>query len=90
MTYLRELENRRKTILETITTQGKLTSELEDLATDPDIRKWLRELALDRGSFVSHVRKKFKDSKTKFQMYYDYKEQVKTIPSHRMQDHRPL
>lgn len=166
MTYFRELENRRETILETIKAQGKLTVELEtkintttnkteledlylpykpkratraskardagleplalwllnlsdtsanikdfsapyineekgfessekaisgacdilaeDLANDSEIRKWLRELALNRGSFVSKVRKKFGESKTKFQMYYDYKEQVKTIPSHRM------
>ena len=166
MTYFRELEDRRETILETIKAQGKLTAELEtkintttnkteledlylpykpkratraskaretgleplalwllnlsdttanienfaapyineekgyessgkalsgacdilaeDLANDSDIRKWLRELALNRGSFVSNVRKKFEDSKTKFQMYYDYQEQVKTIPSHRM------
>ncbi|MEE8378569.1 MAG: Tex family protein [Candidatus Aminicenantaceae bacterium] len=166
MTYFRELEDRRKTILETIKTQGKLTAELEtklniitnkteledlylpykpkratraskardagleplalwllslsdaeaniaahaatyineekgfvtsektlsgacdilaeDLANDSDIRKWLRELAIDKGSFTSKVRKSFEDSKTKFQMYYDYHEQVKTIPSHRM------
>jgi len=166
MTYFRELEDRRETILETIKSQGKLTVELEtkinttinkteledlylpykpkratraskardagleplalwllnlsdttanletfattyineeegfetsgktlsgacdiiaeDLANDSDIRKWLRELALNSGSFSSKVRKKFKDMKTKFQMYYDYKEQVKTIPSHRM------
>ncbi len=166
MTYFRELEDRRETILETIKAQGKLTTELEtkintttnkteledlylpykpkratraskardagleplalwllniseaeadiesfaaayinkekgfetsekalsgagdiiaeDLANDSDIRKWLRELAIDKGSFASKVRKKFEDSKTKFQMYYDYHEQVKTIPSHRM------
>jgi len=166
MTYFRELEDRRETILETIKAQGKLTSELEtkintttnkteledlylpykpkratraskardagleplalwllnlsdkeadietftatyinkekgfetsektlsgakdilaeDLANDSDIRKWLRKLAIDKGSFVSKVRKKFEDSKTKFQMYYDYQEQVKTIPSHRI------
>ncbi len=166
MTYFRELEDRRTTILETIKTQGKLTAELEaklniitnkteledlylpykpkratraskardagleplalwllsisdaeaniaahaatyinegkefvtsekalsgacdilaeDLANDSDIRKWLRELAIDKGSFVSKVRKKFENSKTKFQMYYDYHELAKTIPSHRM------
>ncbi|MFC2160480.1 Tex family protein [Acidobacteriota bacterium] len=166
LSYFRELEDRRETILETIKAQGKLTAELEtkintttnkteledlylpykpkratraskardagleplalwllnlsdttadietfattylneekgfetsektlagacdilaeDLANDSDIRKWLRELALNRGSFSSEVRKKFKDSKTKFQMYHDYQEQVKTIPSHRM------
>ncbi len=166
MTYFRELEDRRTTILETIKTQGKLTAELEnklnritnkteledlylpykpkratraskardagleplalwllsisdadaniaahaatyinegkgfvtsektlsgacdilaeDLANDSDIRKWLRELAIEKGSFTSKVRKPFEDSKTKFQMYYDYHEQVKSIPSHRM------
>ncbi len=166
MTYFRELEDRRETILDTVRAQGKLTAELEtkintvtnkteledlylpykpkratraskardagleplalwllnlsdttadietfaasyindekgfestekalsgacdilaeDLANDSDIRKWLRELAINKGSFTSKVRKKFRDSKTKFQMYYDYSEQTKTIPSHRM------
>ena len=56
----------------------------EDLANNSDIRKWLRELAVEKGSFASKVRKKFEDAKTKFQMYYDYNEQAKIIPSHRM------
>ncbi len=56
----------------------------EDLANDSDIRRWLRELAINKGAFSSKVRKKFRDSKTKFQMYYDYRELAKTIPSHRI------
>ena len=56
----------------------------EELSDDADIRKWLRELAFRKGSMVSTVKKKFTDKKTKFNMYYDYKEPVSSIPSHRI------
>jgi uncharacterized protein len=56
----------------------------EDSSTDPDLRRQQRELAMDRGFFVSKVRKDFEGTKTKFEMYYDYREPTKSIPSHRM------
>jgi len=56
----------------------------EFLSENADIRKWLRELAVQRGYLVSQVRKEFVAEKTKFQMYYDYKEKITEIPSHRI------
>jgi len=64
--------------------QGACDILAEDAAIDPDLRRRLRELALERGFFVSKVRKGFEGSKTKFEMYYDYREPTKSIPSHRM------
>lgn len=66
------------------TLQGAQDILAEKLAENADIRKRLRETALEKGSFVSQVKKEFKAQKTKFQMYYDYSEDVKNIPSHRM------
>jgi protein Tex len=55
----------------------------EELSEDAEVRKWLRTLASDKGVVASVVRKEFAEQKTKYQMYYDYKEPVKNIPSHR-------
>lgn len=56
----------------------------EELSDNADIRKKLRDLALKEGFFHSSVKNRFADQKTKFQMYYDFKEKVNQIPSHRM------
>jgi uncharacterized protein len=64
--------------------QGACDILAEDSSTDPHLRRRLRELALDRGFFVSKVRKDFEGTKTKFEMYYDYREPTKSIPSHCM------
>ncbi len=56
----------------------------EEMADDAEARKELRRLALDEGHFGTTVKKEFAQEQTKFQMYYDYKENVATTPSHRM------
>ncbi|MGA1823824.1 MAG: Tex family protein [bacterium] len=56
----------------------------EELADNADIRKWLREYAFKNGVIISTVKKDFSDTKTKFSQYYDYKETVKSISSHRI------
>lgn len=56
----------------------------EELSDDAENRKWLRKLASKNGEAVCVVRKDFKEKKTKFNMYYDYKEPVKDAPSHRI------
>ncbi len=55
----------------------------EELSDNADIRKWFREMAMEEGEMISKVKKDFEEKKTKFEMYYDYKEPVKAIPSHR-------
>ncbi len=56
----------------------------EDLSDDAENRKWLRKLAFDNGDLFSNVRKEFAEKKTKFSMYYEYREPVKNTPSHRV------
>ncbi len=55
----------------------------ERLSDDADVRKWLRELAVAQGMMVAVATKEFVEKKTKFSMYYDYREKVSQVPSHR-------
>lgn len=56
----------------------------EELSDNADIRKWMRETAIDEGFISSEVKKEYEGKKTKFEMYYNYKEKVSTLPSHRI------
>jgi uncharacterized protein len=56
----------------------------EMISEDADLRKVLRKVVFDEGVVVSSKVKDAADEQEKFRMYYDYREPVKTIPSHRM------
>ncbi len=56
----------------------------EWVSEDADLRKALRALVFDEGVVVSRKTLDAVDEREKFKMYYEYKEPVKTIPSHRM------
>jgi protein Tex len=56
----------------------------ETVSEDADLRKALRQLMFDEGIIVSKKSFDAVDEQEKFKMYYDYREPVKTIPSHRM------
>jgi uncharacterized protein len=56
----------------------------EWISEDADLRKALRQVVFDEGTVVSHKTTDAVDEQEKFKMYYEYKEPVKTIPSHRM------
>jgi len=56
----------------------------EWISEDADLRKALRALVFDEGIVVSKKAMDAVDEQEKFKMYYEYKEPVKTIPSHRM------
>ncbi len=56
----------------------------ERLADDAEIRAMVRRLTSDQGVFNSRVAADKKDQVTKFEMYYDFQEALKAIPSHRM------
>ncbi len=49
-----------------------------------EIRKRLRQTVLGEGLVVSRKIEDAADTEQKFQMYYDYREPARTIPSHRM------
>jgi uncharacterized protein len=56
----------------------------EWISEDADLRQALRKLVFDEGIIVSRKVTDAADDQQKFKMYYEYREPVKTIPSHRM------
>jgi uncharacterized protein len=56
----------------------------ETISENADLRKALRQLMFDEGIIASKKTFDAVDEQEKFKMYYDYREPVKTIPSHRM------
>lgn len=56
----------------------------ERLSDDADARAMVRRLTAEQGIMMSRVAGDKKDQVTKFEMYYDFQEPLKVIPSHRM------
>ena len=56
----------------------------ETISDSADIRKLLRRAMFEEGVIVSKKSTDAVDEQEKFKMYYDYREPVKQIPSHRM------
>jgi len=56
----------------------------ETISEDAALRKVLRQLLYDEGIITSRKATDAVDEQEKFKMYYDYREPVKSIPSHRM------
>ncbi len=56
----------------------------ERISEVAELRKALRQLLHDEGVIVSRKAMDAADPQEKFKMYYEYRELVKTIPSHRM------
>jgi len=56
----------------------------ERLSDDADARALVRRLTWEEGVFCSRVASDKAGSVSKFEMYYDYREPLKSIPSHRM------
>jgi len=56
----------------------------EQLSEDADARALVRQLTWEQGVFCSQVATGKAGAVTKFEMYYDYQEPLKEIPSHRM------
>ncbi len=55
----------------------------EKIAENLAVRACVRTAFAEEGIIVSKVRKEKATAPTKFEQYYDFKERVKTIPSHR-------
>jgi uncharacterized protein len=56
----------------------------ELISEDAEVRKAARALMYDEGIITARKASDAKDEQEKFKMYYEYREPVKTIPSHRM------
>jgi uncharacterized protein len=55
----------------------------ELISDDAEVRKFIREITLAKGILISRVKEDFREQKTKFNQYYDFKEPLKSILSHR-------
>jgi protein Tex len=56
----------------------------EMISENADFRKALRRMMFEHGAIVSHKSATAVDEQEKFRMYYEYREPVNKIPSHRM------
>jgi len=56
----------------------------ERISEDAELRKLTRHVMYEEGVIQSHRAMDAVDEQEKFKMYYEYREPVKTIPSHRM------
>lgn len=64
--------------------QGACDIVAEVWAEDAATRGWLAEQAVGFGRVASKVKRGKKESGSKFEMYFDYDEPVKRVPSHRL------
>jgi protein Tex len=64
--------------------QGARHILAENISDDADIRKLLRNAMFQEGVIFSNKTVDAVDEQQKFKMYYEYREPVKQIPSHRM------
>ncbi|MFC4075326.1 Tex family protein [Salinithrix halophila] len=62
--------------------QGAMDIIAEDLADDADIRKWVRDYTWKNGILASEA--KDGQARTVYEMYYDRREPVRKMPSHRV------
>lgn len=56
----------------------------ERLSDDADARAVVRRLTREQGVMNARVAADYKEQVTKFEMYYDYQEPLRNVPSHRM------
>ncbi|MGA1795954.1 MAG: Tex family protein [bacterium] len=69
------------TIEEVYREAGYICAEM--IAEDASLRKFVRDLTMRKGEVVSRVKPGFETEPTKYTMYYDYREPVNGIASHR-------
>ncbi|MDR0978079.1 MAG: RNA-binding transcriptional accessory protein, partial [Endomicrobium sp.] len=63
---------------------GAVDIAAELISENTDIREMLRNFIISSGSIRSKAVKTAENLKTKYDMYYNYSESLKTIPSHRL------
>jgi uncharacterized protein len=64
--------------------QGASDILAEQLSEDADARAMVRRLTWEKGLFCSRVATDHAGKISKYEMYYDYREPLRDIPSHRM------
>ncbi len=64
--------------------QGAMDIIAEQVADDPDKRKKIRSFTFQNGTLKVAKKKDADDPQSVYEMYYDYEEPIKHIPSHRV------
>lgn len=62
--------------------QGAMDIIAESISDEAATRAWVRKYTMDHGMMVSEA--KAKDSESVYEMYYNYREAAKKMPSHRI------
>ena len=75
------LNDKVKSVEDAITGAGYIISEW--ISDNASYRKWIRSYTYRTGILVTKVKKNAEDEKKVYEMYYDYKEEVKRIKPHR-------
>ncbi|MEW5822086.1 MAG: Tex family protein [Cyanobacteriota bacterium] len=63
---------------------GAIDIIAEIISDNANLRNWIRNFTLNNAILTVKVKKGFEKETTKFEMYYNYEEPLKKIPSHRM------
>jgi uncharacterized protein len=63
---------------------GAIDIVAEQISDNADIRGMVRNFIISTGSIRSKATKAAENLKTKYDMYYDYNEPLKSVPSHRL------
>jgi len=63
--------------------QGASDILAEEIAENPDYRKFVRKIYAAKSLIVSQVKKEHEDERSKFEMYYQHSEPLAKVPSHR-------
>ena len=64
--------------------QGALDIIAEWISDEEYLRGWIRDTIKKKGMLYAKARPKWKEKKTKYMQYYDFKEKLTSIPSHRL------
>ena len=64
--------------------QGACDIVAEHWSEDAKARRWLAQQAAEFGRIVSQARRGKQDPSSKFAMYFDHREPIKRVPSHRL------
>ena len=56
----------------------------EEISEDASYRTYIRDLTYKKGRILSSLKDKEKDEKSVYEMYYEFDEEIKRIPGHRI------
>jgi len=63
--------------------QGAKYIIAERISEDAEIRGWIRNYTFENGQLITKATREYAMQRSKYEMYYEYSENIKKIPSHR-------